>query len=64
MAVWRILRTGPLRVVLVGAGEWGATWATEIRSAPGYELAAIVELDVELGRPRSRRRGLTTQQSL
>ena len=38
-----------LRVVLVGAGEWGATWAKEIRSAPGYELAAIAELDVELG---------------
>jgi len=40
----------PLRVVLVGAGEWGATWAKEIRSAPGYELEAIAELDVELGR--------------
>jgi predicted dehydrogenase len=40
---------GRLRVVLVGAGEWGSTWAKEIRSAPGYELAAIAELDAELG---------------
>ena len=40
----------PLRVVLVGAGEWGATWAAEIRSAPGLELTAIADLDVELGR--------------
>jgi predicted dehydrogenase len=38
-----------LRVVLVGAGEWGATWAKEIRSASGYELVAIAELDAELG---------------
>ena len=38
-----------VRVVLVGAGEWGATWAQEIHAAPGYELAAIAELDVELG---------------
>jgi len=38
-----------LRVALVGAGEWGATWAREIHSAPGYELAAIAELDAELG---------------
>lgn len=43
-------RDRPLRVVLVGAGEWGATWAKEIRAAPGYELTAIAELDVELGR--------------
>lgn len=39
----------PLRVVLVGAGEWGATWAKEIRSAPGLELMAIAEFDAELG---------------
>ncbi len=38
-----------LRVLLVGAGGWGATWANEIRSAPGFELAAIAEFDAELG---------------
>ena len=39
----------PLRVVLVGAGEWGATWAKLVQSAPGFELAAIAEFDAELG---------------
>jgi predicted dehydrogenase len=48
----------PLRVVLVGAGEWGATWAGQIRSAPGYELAAIVELDADLGREAAAGAGL------
>jgi predicted dehydrogenase len=42
---------GPkLRVVLVGAGEWGGTWAKEIQEATGFELAAVADLDVEVGR--------------
>ncbi len=37
------------RVVLIGAGEWGASWAKEIHRAPGYELAAIADLDIDIG---------------
>jgi predicted dehydrogenase len=52
-------RDRPLRLVLVGTGEWGVTWAKEIRAAPGHELTAIAELDVELGRRSAARVGLS-----
>lgn len=35
----------PLRLIQVGVGAWGASWAGVVHAAPDWELAAVVDLD-------------------
>jgi predicted dehydrogenase len=42
--------TGPLRVLLVGAGVMGRAWLTAIAAAPEAELAGVVDIDLAAAR--------------
>jgi len=50
---------GPLRVVLVGAGNMGRHWLDVIAETPEVELVGLVDLDLPLARRALAERGLS-----
>jgi predicted dehydrogenase len=58
----------PLRVAVIGAGYWGPNLARNFRSAPGWDLVAVCDLDADRARrvvgPRSTVEVLTSTTEL
>lgn len=58
----------PLRVAVIGAGYWGPNLARNFRSAPGWDLVAVCDLDADRARrvvgPRSTVEVLTSTTDL
>jgi len=50
---------GPVRVVLVGAGNMGRHWLDMLVADPQVELVGLVDLDLELARQAAADRGLS-----
>ena len=50
---------GPLRVVLVGAGNMGRHWLDTLVETPEVELVGVVDLDLDLARRAIDERGLS-----
>lgn len=54
----RVLDDGPLRLVLVGAGNMGQAWMRTILDTPTVRLVGLVDLDLDLAHRAAREHGL------
>jgi predicted dehydrogenase len=54
----RVTEDGPLRVVLVGAGNMGRAWMRVLTDSPGVALVGLVDLDLDLARRVASENGL------
>ncbi|GAB3797189.1 Gfo/Idh/MocA family oxidoreductase [Humibacter antri] len=54
----RVTGEGPLRVVLVGAGNMGRAWMRVLGESPDVALVGLVDLDLDLARRAAAERGL------
>jgi predicted dehydrogenase len=54
----RVAEEGPLRVVLVGAGNMGRAWMRVLTDSPGVALVGLVDLDLPLARRVAAENGL------